>query len=186
MFLKEERYNIQQAKGSNSGVFKQTVSQSKLIRKRRYGSKEADLLYFIRGCRDCQGSNLENLIKKIKELIENEGVSINYQDGDGDTFLHAAIVENIPDVASLLLDNGINVNIRNNKGETPLQLAIKEHSSDSQWDAGIKRLEELSKADQNKGLLSPDGQQALENSSSEFISKRQTDEICQTRKKLPI
>lgn len=145
----------------------------------RYNSNETELFYLIRKCRNCEGPDLENTIKQIRELLKK--VEINYQDSEGDTFLHAAIVENIPDVANLLLEKGIDFNISNKKGETSHQLAKEKYSSLDRWSEIITKLEELSKADQSKDPLSPDGQQVLEDSNSKFISKTLDDknyEIC--------
>lgn len=149
----------------NSEISKQEATQPRLIRRRRYDSKETELFYLIRQCRGCEDSNLQDIIKKIEELIRKQDFNINYQDGDNDTFLHATIVEDMPHVANLFLNKKIDVNIKNKKNKTPLQLATEMRNFDHKWNVVIS---ELRNSRPKRTFLV---QQMLKISDSGFISK---------------
>lgn len=62
------------------------------------------------------------IIETIMLLIEN-GALVNSKDNDGNTPLHIASKEALPEIAELLIKNNANVNERNNNNDIPLHFA---------------------------------------------------------------
>ena len=65
----------------------------------------------------------------IKSIIKN-GADLGAINGNGDTYLHAAIKSNLDGIVKQLIRNGVNVNITNNMGFTPLLLAFQKNDKE--------------------------------------------------------
>ncbi|MEK7339979.1 MAG: ankyrin repeat domain-containing protein, partial [Verrucomicrobiota bacterium] len=97
-------------------------SHLKLKRQRRqYNPKNVKELQIFAAISKHNPKNNIDTIGEIKNLL-NE-VDINYQDNDGDTFLHAAIKEEHQDIVELLVDAGADSAIQNKEHKTALDLA---------------------------------------------------------------
>jgi hypothetical protein len=59
----------------------------------------------------------------IKRLLES-GISVNSEDHDGNTPLHAAVKKGNEDIVRLLLESGAMLNVKGRYGDTPLCLAV--------------------------------------------------------------
>ncbi|EFP74234.1 hypothetical protein PGT21_035315 [Puccinia graminis f. sp. tritici] len=67
--------------------------------------------------------NSEDLFKEVEE---NGGYDINYQDNLGNTALHYAVIRQSPHVMELILEHeGADVDLRNKEGKTPLLCAVE-------------------------------------------------------------
>lgn len=83
-------------------------------------------------------ASADNLIDKVKEYIETQGMSPNSKDENGYTPLHAAAEWGHFDLISYLLEKGGDVNITDSDGDTPLHATesvemakfLVEHSAD--------------------------------------------------------
>ena len=64
-----------------------------------------------------------------KDVDEKNTYFVNYYNlvdaKTGNSFLHNAAIENIPEMALYFVEKGANLNIQNNEGNTPLHLALK-------------------------------------------------------------
>ncbi|PRT54019.1 Ankyrin repeat-containing protein P1E11.10 [Wickerhamiella sorbophila] len=65
-------------------------------------------------------ASADNLIDKVKDYIETQGMSPNSKDENGYTPLHAAAEWGHFDLISYLLEKGGDVNITDSDGDTPL------------------------------------------------------------------
>lgn len=65
-------------------------------------------------------ASADNLIDKVKDYIETQGMSPNSKDENGYTPLHAAAEWGHFDLVSYLLKKGADVNITDSDGDTPL------------------------------------------------------------------
>jgi ankyrin repeat protein len=68
------------------------------------------------------------------DLLLNAGANIDEPDPHGNTPLHHAVLELLPDMIQLYLDRGANVNATNHKGQTPLDIALKKRAAISDND----------------------------------------------------
>ena len=71
---------------------------------------------------------LSNSIKKKKidicQLILNFKIlDLSFQDKNGNSYLHLAIMKQLERIVKVLIEKGINVNMQNNDGNTPLHCA---------------------------------------------------------------
>ena len=64
----------------------------------------------------------------IFQALLDSGADIHAQDEDGNTVVHYASHENLPDIIEISLAEGVNVNVVNKYGETPLFKAWNESS----------------------------------------------------------
>lgn len=62
-------------------------------------------------------------IMEIKTALSNEMININYQNVNGDTFLHLSVKNKNIDIIGLLIKEKANINICNKSGKTPLKIA---------------------------------------------------------------
>ena len=64
-----------------------------------------------------------------KSIDEKTPYLVNYynlvEPKTGNSFLHSAAIENLPEMAKYFIDKGANKNLQNNEGNTPLHLALK-------------------------------------------------------------
>ena len=71
---------------------------------------------------------LKNETEK-KNVNEKRSYFVNYynlvEPNTGNTFLHKAALDNIPEMALYFVEKGANLNIQNKEGNTPLHLALK-------------------------------------------------------------
>ena len=90
--------------------------------------------YIFKKCHNKYSGGPET-IKYLKTETEKESEDekssyfVNYYNlvdpQTGNSFLHIAALENIPDMAQYFVDKGANLNMQNNEGNTPLHLALK-------------------------------------------------------------
>lgn len=66
----------------------------------------------------------EGKLDAVKDLIENQNVSVDQPDEFGDTALHGAAQNAKEDIVKYLLDKGANPNARNKTGSTPLHKLV--------------------------------------------------------------
>jgi ankyrin repeat protein len=64
-------------------------------------------------------------VKSIINALLEKGADLNHQNGNGNTPLHVAVLENKSDIVKFLLEKGAETNIKNKKEETPLDIAKK-------------------------------------------------------------
>ncbi len=62
-------------------------------------------------------------IEMVKEAIK-EGYDLNYRDGDGDTYLHIAVMNYDLAITKLLVEAGAEIDCRNKHENTPLIYAV--------------------------------------------------------------
>jgi len=70
-----------------------------------------------------QRGNVALMQQLLKERVK-EGMSVNGQDGLGNTALHYSAHHTFPETLSLLLEGGADPNIQNTAGDTPLHKAL--------------------------------------------------------------
>ena len=70
--------------------------------------------------------------KKLRmvELLLDNGADMNVLDGSGETFLHWATRNEMPEVVELLIKKGMNIDSRDKYGNTSLQLAVKRENTE--------------------------------------------------------
>ena len=79
-------------------------------------------------------SFLQELYKKeldvevLDKMLNSKKFSINYQDNDGETFLHLCILKNKFKSAKYLISKNIDVSLKNNKDEEPIVVAISKNN----------------------------------------------------------
>jgi ankyrin repeat protein len=67
-------------------------------------------------------------VKALQSMLDGGKFSINYQNEEGDTFLHLCIINNKFKSAKWLIENGIDVTLINRLNQEPIQLAIKKNN----------------------------------------------------------
>ncbi len=65
--------------------------------------------------------------EKENELREDQVNFYNLTTKEGNSFLHIATMENLPELVKYFTDKGANVNIQNLNGDTPLHISAREH-----------------------------------------------------------
>lgn len=65
-----------------------------------------------------------NDFEKVKMLLENDNIIINFRDNNNNTSLIIAVTENNYNIVDILLTRGANVNVVNNDGNTALIIAV--------------------------------------------------------------
>ena len=72
-----------------------------------------------------QEKNTQRIISLQQQLVD-PNADLSSRDKDGNTVLHIAIKEELPDLIGLLINHpNVSVNAKNNMGDTPLSIAIK-------------------------------------------------------------
>ncbi|HEV3269267.1 MAG TPA: ankyrin repeat domain-containing protein [Candidatus Rhabdochlamydia sp.] len=95
---------------------------SKISRqKRQYNPRNVKQLQLFSAISKHDPKNNIDTTDEVKDLLRE--VDINYQDDDGDTFLHAATKEGHQDIVELLVDKGADRTIQNKEHKTALDLA---------------------------------------------------------------
>ena len=56
-------------------------------------------------------------------ILASNNLDLSYQDKNGNSYLHLAVINQFEDIVKELIEKGININIKNNNGNTALQLA---------------------------------------------------------------
>lgn len=65
----------------------------------------------------------ETNVESIIDALLKQGADINHQNGNGNTPLHVAVLENKSYIVNFLLEKGADPNIKNNENQTPLDIA---------------------------------------------------------------
>lgn len=71
-----------------------------------------------------------NKLGQVKKLIEGNKVNINYQDKDGNSALHEAVLNNSLDIVKYLIGSGADIELKNKKGYTALFYAVRYNAKD--------------------------------------------------------
>lgn len=64
-------------------------------------------------------------IKQMTNFLSAHKIDINYQNKNGDNFLHVAVRKCRPEIVQLLIGKGADVTLSNNSNKIPLQLVIE-------------------------------------------------------------
>jgi ankyrin repeat protein len=68
-------------------------------------------------------------VQQLRNLLKS-GVDLTRRDEFGDTLLHRAIRQRLPEFVRLLLQHGANINAKGEAGRTPLHIAVSESEGD--------------------------------------------------------
>ena len=90
-------------------------------------------------------------IENAELILTSPLLDYKYQDKNGNSYLHLAVINRLENIAKILIEKGININLQNNEGNTALHFAY------STGDMNLIRLIIESKADftikNNNGLI---------------------------------
>ena len=90
-------------------------------------------------------------IENAELIMTSPLLDYNYQDKNGNSYLHLAVINHLENIAKILIEKGININLQNNEGNTALHFAY------STGDINLIKLIIESKADftikNNMGLI---------------------------------
>lgn len=76
--------------------------------------------------------------KTLDDILNQDGMDINYQDSDGNSFLHLCVMNNKLECTKYLIKKDINVSLKNNKGELSIHISVNNNC--------VEILEELLKS----------------------------------------
>ena len=66
-----------------------------------------------------------NNIDNFNLILTSPNLDLNYQNKEGNSYLHIAILFEREEMIKTLIEKGININMKNNEGNTPLHIAYK-------------------------------------------------------------
>ena len=66
-----------------------------------------------------------NNIDNFNLILTSPNLDLNYQNKEGNSYLHIAILFEREEMIKTLIKKGININMKNNEGNTPLHIAYK-------------------------------------------------------------
>ena len=80
-------------------------------------------------------------IEKAELILSSTLLDYSFQDNNGNSYLHLAVINHLENIAKILIEKGININLQNNEGNTALHFAystgdnnlinlINEHKAD--------------------------------------------------------
>ena len=71
----------------------------------------------------------QNKIDICQLILTSNIIDLSYQDKNGNSYLHLAVMESLEGIVKSLIEKGIYLNIQNNDGNTPLHIAYLKNNN---------------------------------------------------------